>query len=313
MPTRKVVAFKRKKKSYKAVFFYSLLGVLIFFIFLNFGKNLLVQYLNPVGYLEWQVIEEGIKGEGYLFKKEVLVYAQASGIIKTKKTWSKVRKGDIVLEIEDTSNHALTKMKAPMNGIFVPVTDGLEFIGPDNLENINPEKIFQLYKPTVLGNEVVEGQPVGKIIDNLDTVILALPGVEKKGLFREGQDYQIKINDDLEVKAEFLRFSSGNALFSLPFYPDELLKLRKVKVFVNTSEKGGFLVPKSALRSIANKTYLYTLKNEEVVLTPVKIIKNFENNVLVEGEKESKDELLGKKYLIRPFLVRPGDKIYINT
>jgi len=308
MPARKVVPLKRKKKTNKTLF-YSLLGIFFFLIFFSFVKNLLVQNLNPVGYLTWQGEAFGVEGEGYLFRKEVPVYANVSGKVKAFLSWSKVRKGDIVLEIEENVAKKLTKVEANANGVFAPVVDGLEFIGPDNLEKVNLNQVFELYKPAKLGEEVAKGQPVGKIIDNLEKMILLLK-TQTKEQFIQGKVYQININNKLVVNGEFRRYLGDYSLFSLSFYPDELLKLRTVKVFIITEEKEGFLVPKTALKTINNKTYLYTLKNEEVVLTPVKIIKNVENNVLLEGETVSKDELIGRKYLIRPFLVLPGDKLY---
>ncbi|ABB15264.1 HlyD family efflux transporter periplasmic adaptor subunit [Carboxydothermus hydrogenoformans] len=313
MNNAKVVFLKKKrkkKKRNKKVLIYFLMGSFVAFILLNFGKTLLVQNFNPVGYLEWKVFEDGVRTEGFLFKNEVPVYAEANGKVELLLAWKKVRKGDTIVKIKDNASQKIIPVKAKVNGIFVPNTDGLEFIGPDNIETLNPSKILELYQPRKVEGDAVEGQPLGKIIDNLNPILLVIPKLSLRDNLVEGREYRLNINEKYELKANFLRKNGEVALFSINFYPDELLNQRKVSVFIKTKEYSGFWVPVSAVKQIAGKTYIYTLKNEEVVLTPVKVVLSRENNVLVEGEKESKDELIGKKYLIRPFLVQPGDKFH---
>ena len=308
MSKQKVVPLKKKKNS--PIIYYGVLVLFLTFIGISFLKNLLIQNFNPLDILTWQVIAEGVEGKGYFFRAEVPVYANNTGKIIYTLTWGKVRKGDIILEIKDNSSQRIIKLTAKASGVFTPGVDGLEFVGPDNIDNVDFKKIAQLYKPVKLAEEVEKGQPVGKLIDNLEKIILALPQNQTAQKFRPGRLYQIKIDGQITVSGEYLKNLGEYALFSIAFYPDEILKERISKVFVKTAEKGGFLVPKSSVKTFNGQTCIYTLKNEEVVLTPVKIIKKFEKDVLIEGETATKDELIGVKYLVRPFLIRPGDKLY---
>ncbi|PKM76324.1 MAG: hypothetical protein CVU90_12995 [Firmicutes bacterium HGW-Firmicutes-15] len=293
MSSRKARLKRRimQRSALKIVLLSCLALLLLGFIY-QLGQNsysTIVKLNRDIKVAEYGHMEDRLSGEAIVLNKEEIASAQFEGRFENMvKDREKTRKGTLLGYY--ISSRGQTPLQAPVSGIFMRRTDGLEEVFREiNLQAVSPE-IFQ-YKTSAVAEDrpIQAGQAVYKIVNNLEPTRLLvhfpleridfdIVAKQQVNVFLAGKDLGTVIVKDM--KKDF-----GEIVMILEFkdFQEELLNQRYIGVELVFNSCSGFLVPEKALVEREGKKGIYCTKDEDITFKPVDIIKIKGGKAIVEG------------------------------
>ncbi|MBO8136651.1 MAG: hypothetical protein H0Z40_00680 [Desulfotomaculum sp.] len=314
----KTLKARKKKLLITAVIILALLSILVW-ITAGITRPLLLSYLVKVDTLEQSIVSKEILAAGLLIKKETLLRSPTNGSLELLiKDGERVPAGTAVAKISNTSLSSpagsLGKLiYAPKAGIACTHIDGLEeVLTPDNINVLELSQIHTI-KADLTSNKrtVNKSQPVVKLIDNLEPLIIRLEFDDKMlpaENIKKGNKLKLKYrNYFLTGRIMKCQITKGMQLVVLAVqkYPNEILHLREINFSVLSEELAGLLVPEGALVYRENHPGIYRIHNKRVIWVPVQIQGKLEGKAAVKGSALTN----GVRYVLNPELVKEGDLI----
>jgi putative membrane fusion protein len=285
---------KRKilKRSALKIVLLSCLALLIMGFIYQLGHNtysIIVKLNRNIKVAEYGHMEDKISGEAIVLYKEELASAQFEGRFENMvKDREKTRKGTLLGYY--ISSRGQTPLRAPISGIFMRRTDGLEEVFREiNLQAVSPE-IFNYQTSIVAEDKPIQpGQPVYKIVNNLEPIRLLVHFPIENLDFDIVEKQQVKVflvGKDLgRATVKELKTDFGEMLMILEFndFQEQLLNQRYIKIELVFDSRSGYLVPEKALVEKEGKKGIYCTKDEDIIFKPVDIIKIKDGKAVVEG------------------------------
>lgn len=263
---------------------------------LGFLYQLGLNTYSTVAKLNWDIrvaeyghIEDKLLGKAIVLNKEELTSAQFEGRFENLvKEREKTRKGSLLGYY--ISSRGQTPLRAPISGIFMRRTDGLEEVFREiNLQAVSPE-IFQYKTSSVAEDKPIQaGQAVYKIVNNLEPTCLLvhfpLDDIDFDIVAKQQVTVMLAGKDLGKATIKDIKKDFGEMLMILELsgFREELLNQRYVEVDLVFDSCSGYLIPKKALVERDGKKGVYCTKDEDITFKPVEIIKVKADKAVVEG------------------------------
>lgn len=234
-------------------------------------------------------LAESFDGRALVINQEHLVQAPKPGRFEPQvKDNAKVRKGQTLGCLIDQEQKFI--LKAPSTGIYSTKIDGLEEVLIDPVLNAVGPEAFSFQSRTVnAGTTIRAGQPVCKIIDNLQPNILI---VKIYGEISHLHD----IREGSLVNLWFAGQKAGSALvkeirmdkpvlmkLEMNIFSDALSEQRYCDVTLTQEAGRGLLVPVSALLGDDANRSIYGFKDGKIYVKKVHVVKIKGKQALVTG------------------------------
>jgi putative membrane fusion protein len=294
------IARKQIQKRALKIVLLSCLAVLCLGLIYNLGQNAysVITILNrDIKQAEYGYIEDKLFGQAVVINKEEVTSAQYPGrfenMVKDKEKTSKGRLLGYYI-----SSRGQTALLAPISGIFIRQTDGLEEVFKDiNLQAVTPEVFKYQTRTTAEDKPIQAGQTLYKITNNLEPTRL---------LFHsplERVDFNINVNQKVNVildgkdlgKATIkeMKQDFNEVLMILEFrdFQEELLNQRFVDIELIFDYRAGYLVPEKALVELDGKKGIYCADGENLTFKAIDVIKLKDGKAIVAGLND-KDMML---------------------
>ncbi|WP_338819366.1 hypothetical protein MTCOM_07920 [Moorella thermoacetica] len=199
-------------------------------------------------------------------------------------------------------------IKAPYPGQVSYEVDGLEAnLQPATLGNISYQdlkRLIALARPVTARGQVKEGEPVVRLVNNLDPLRLYVPLENWPAGWKVGQEVTLKVpGDNDEVRARIIRLQDeGNqraAVMEVATWDNSWLLPRQMAVVAVLRRYRGIILPASALDvGPGGEKGVYVLGANSFKWQPVTIVGQVGDQVAVRGLEA------GAEVVLRPRLAR---------
>ncbi|KAF1084815.1 HlyD family secretion protein [Sporotomaculum syntrophicum] len=245
---------------------------------LAWAKNNVLLHLLEIQSLTHDEIRETITVEGLLVKHEEPVKAPADGLLTLLvEDGDRLQMGTLLAEISGLEDK---QVWSPGTGIFCTHLDNLEnLLVPgmiDVLDMDAVEKINNSVRPA--SGEVVGGQIIGKMVDNLQPVLvfIQLKTLDEYTARSFKKDTDVTLNwNERKLSGKIAQVSVMDRTVSmfveLLQYPEVFLHERRVQLDLVTRQMTGWLVPEEAIVFKEGKPGLYIVSEQTICWVPVTV------------------------------------------
>ncbi len=285
---------KRKRESIIKYALFILITVMLLGLIYKVGQNLSSQYYKnqrETAVLSYGSLEDRLIGEGLVLRNETVWKAPFNGHLENVAAErEKVRCHDLLGYYINSGEKMAVRASA--SGIYTARVDGLEQVLHEiNLQTIGTEVFKYKEQTAVPGAEIIKGQGVFKIINNLipSRLLLHFSPTSRNIQLSKGQKVQLYV--DSRPSGDFTildyNWNSGELLILVEGneFREDLLNKRLIKVEIILDSRSGYLVPEKSLINRGKEKGIYCTKNEEIVFKPVKVLKLKDDKALIEGLK----------------------------
>jgi len=278
---------------------------------LAWAKSAVLHHLLDVRFLAHDEITQTVPVQGLLIKQEELIKAPVPGKLHLLvRDGERLRVGAPLAEIQGITCKTLY---SPRAGVFCTHLDGLEnLLVPGALDVLDMgavEKIKTRLPQPKTGAEVQSGQFIGKVVDNLQPLLLyvemenapepAPPVGAAVRLLLEGRELVGRVKEVRE-------FGGRRALLvETGDYPADLVHRRRVSMQLVTRRLAGWLVPEGAIVFQEGQPGIYVVVKQVVRWIPVAVTDRLEGKVSIEGGHLSSTV----RYISNPRWVRDGTRL----
>lgn len=295
-----------------------------FSTWLKYGAAVLVFIL--VGWLSWgQVragimhmlidyyeVEKDIVAKDLLIEKalvvrdEIVLFAPQSGTIKRLvPEGQRVAEGEVIAQIQSAYGGS-QPVKAVRAGVVSYHTDGMEsLLTPETVETLNLSDLkitFHGLKEVPEGSMVEKGEPIAKIVDNLQPYQLWLEfDVDNLASFPPaGKSIKIQL-DEIQCLGKVIKVTARGVVAEalLELYREEFLLARELKLNLILESKKGLKIPNEALVVIDDSPGVYKKTATGSRWVPVTIEFQNEEYSIVTGLARG-DQVITNPRLLHP-------------
>ena len=299
-----------------------LISLYLIFLTYNFVHDLVVARLAKVEMISRGIVQAAVPAQGILVRDEIPVTAPRTGLLKViVPGGERVRVGQVVAQVvavslDSHSGEKAYNITAPRAGIVSYHLDGLEEVySRKNINELDLEKVQTLQpevKQILPGNQVEEGKPVFKIVNNLEPlfVIADSSGEVNSVEIEKGSTVLLSLgSDEKDVSYAVLSEknfggSSGRMLLSLSSYANNLIAPRTITFKVITERYEGFFIPAGAIVRKEGKDGIFTVYKERVRWKGVEIQGRVGDKVVITGVTADLKVVLNPQYVKEGFTLK---------
>lgn len=311
MSEEKKVYFKkrRKRNPWPSRIVFVLMIMAALWVVYNSGRDYIVSAFTTTVPAEIGVLEDSNQGEGLIFLREKVISAAYSGkLTLLVQNGQRVGKNQGFAELSAFGTTADGKgvdtvISSPAAGMMIYWWDGLENVfSPDILGNSDVEKLFLAAKPQQIGASVQAGQPLAKIIDNLEGIfVVARLSVNYLHVPFQKEE-AVKINfDDVRYKATIKDIKTDSEkeylLLQMSDLPPAFKISRSVNISIVRDVFKGIVLPKTALVPKNSMLGVYVIEANKVHWQAVRILGAVKDKVAVAGIIQSQDVIINPKWV----------------
>lgn len=259
-------------------------------------------------------LEEGFDIDAIVIRDEVLLTAPVSGnFIAAVQQGERVPVGG---EIGRIDSQGISRQKyiiaAPRAGLISFYPDGLEdLLSPKVFEELRPKEIERIMKeqPKVTKeNQVTGGEPIGKIINNLEPCFLLFRLPQGKSALPKGRDFIVAFGTDKKISVQVEKSIAGDdatwqVMRTMELVP-EFYQTRTIKLKLITECYQGLLLPAKALVIKNGKDGVYLLKKGKIYWKNIEVKGKVEQMAVISGLE------IGTEVITTPALVREGQYLW---
>lgn len=302
------------KQLFRKICLAGMLGVVLWLILLRLWSAVLpvlLQYQEVEAGTLWQTLDIE---NGLIVRDEMVVVAEGHGTFHPRvPEGERVAEGEVVATVE-TGFGGNQVIKAPRAGVVCYRMDGWETVlNPQSIETLDiaglDEVAFQPLKEVPQGAQVEPGQPVLKIVNNLQPTLIWLKfDSQYLDLFPPtGKKISLNIGD--EVYRGTLRSLVSQGVVSqglLELDRAEFFHDRRLNFSILLNKAQGIKVPNKALVHKEEEPGVYKKSVNGYQWVPVRILLQDENYSVVEGL------LKGDQVITNPGLIHETSIPYSN-
>lgn len=287
---RKRIKKTKKKSNFKVVF---LLILTVFIAYFVYGQVKLGVLYKIAGIYEAEtgVVEQELAIEkALLLRDETPLLAPGSGVLVILAPEGKrVAEKELLAKIQ-TYQGEVKEIRAPRSGVVCYHLDGLEGVGgPEATTTLNAVEVsyadYQL-KETSQGAQVIKGQPLLKLVNNLKPMHLTV-NFDSKHLEQfptEGKRIEVKFKEqEYMAKIKEIHTRGVNVSALLELERGEFLHERELGVLLVLQTLKGTKIPNTALIDTEDGKAVYKLFTTGYRLVPVKILLQNQEDCIIEG------------------------------
>lgn len=281
----------------------SLIIIAVYVLFVTYGfiRDMIVTRIAGARQVQPGVVQVTVPIKGILVRDETVINAPRNGILKVvAREGERVRVGAVIAQVvvaslDSKTGETVFNIVAPKAGVVSYYSDGMENVyTPKNLTELDLNKIDTIksvLRNFMPGNQVEEGKPVCKIVNNLAPVTIMAVANEPLKFPGSTQRSTVKIslsNNDKQVYQGVLldkafRGKANQILFSLDNYDGNLMIARKQDFSLTTARYEGYIVPAGAIVRKEGKDGIFTIYKERVKWKNVKIEGIYQEKVVISG------------------------------
>lgn len=263
-------------------------------VFISIISNLFIHTTSRTVLTKYGQLTKDFQAEGLFIRKERVVTAPIAGVIDLKiSEGKKVKASTLVAKIQN--NRKKRSLYSYNNGVVSYYTDGLEnTLTPKYIDQLTYKGLRRLkYKINKIqeGEELNNGRPVFKIVDNFLLYLVVPIAKSKSDLFKPEMKVKFKlinfakkdkfsaqikkIINDKEKKLLVLKVKKFIPLF---------LKLRKADLTLIKASYNGIMVPNSSLAKKDSKIGVMVMnKNDQISFKEVKVLGKNQEKAIIKG------------------------------
>lgn len=237
-----------------------------------------------------------IEMSDYKTKLDELAYKKALTISNLTPSGNDVKQ--LILQrdqYKQNMNNSSNNVKAPLSGVVVYKTDGLENkYDLSKLDTLPQDALDQLINDY---DQVHEENFGIKIVDNYTSYLIIKDDKVNDKYEKENYTYPIELLDkNITINGLLIKKLSTDqynyCIFKISNNIEDITELRKADVKVVWKQLEGFVVSNNSIKTINNINYVTILSLDKYIDIPVKIILKLENESLVDNyTKDEKTKL----------------------
>lgn len=316
LPKKRKVKQKKKFKIKKerALVYLGIILTLFFvvFSFINITKEKVNNWLVKLEELEVGEVTNSVLLDAIVIKEETVLVAPVSGELEALiSEGNRIGVSGMVAKVRGGYNSQFDERAdyniiAPTAGLVSYEVDGFEqMLTRENYSQLDLAKlsIDNSSKKIASKSVVDKGEPVGKIINNLQPVNLFVFFAEEKvgQALEQGQKVKLKIGDSSVdmVTAKVIHVEGngdrGTALLELQEFQEELYYLRKIQVELILEHYRGLIVNERAIIYQHDEPGLMIVdKNNSYKWQPVSVKGQINSDMVISGLNS------GTSYIVNP-------------
>lgn len=279
---------------------------------LAWARGAVLQQVLDVRFMVRDELVQAVPARGLLIRSEEPVQAPAPGeLVLQARDGERLRVGSLLAEVQGVERAKVYSSRA---GVFCTHVDGLEtLLAPDMVDKLDlvaVEKIEPGVRPA--GEPVDSGQFFGKVVDNLQPVLVHIraeePGSLEKGAFRPGGTAHLVYKDrELAGRINEVRDREGTLelLVEISDYPDEFIHQRRLEFELVTRRLEGWLVPTQAVVFKEGAPGIYVVNRQRLQWIPVSVDDRIGDTVAVSGDRLNE----ALRYVSNPGWAREGTRL----
>lgn len=309
----KVRVKRNPRRAFRKIIIF-VIGFYVLFLTYGFVRTLVVTRLAKAEQVQLGVIQNTVPANGVLVRSEKVVQAPRTGVLKVLASeGERVRVGEVVAQvivgsIDSTTGEKTFNIQASQAGIISYHLDELEEIySPLKIRELDlgkAEKIESKPKQYSAGNQVEEGKPVLKIVNNLGPLYIitsltdgrGLPNNDKKSLMITFGPDGKNVSQVVVVERNF-RGKVNQLLLSLTNYNENLMVSRQLDFNIITDRFEGYIIPAAAIVRKDGKDGIFTVFKERVRWKKVEICGRAEGKVSISGITPDIKIILNPEYV----------------
>lgn len=257
---------------------------------LAWAKNNMLQHLLEIQPLAYDEIKETMAVEGLLLKHEEPVKAPADGrLTLLVEDGDRLQMGTLLAEISGLEDQ---QVWSPNSGIFCTHVDNLEsMLVPDMIDVLDMDAVEKINNSvTPASGEVAGGQIIGKVVDNLQPVLLfiRLETIDEHTACSFGKDTTVTLYwNGQKLTGQIAQGSfvgrKVSMFVELNEYPAAFLHDRQVQLDLVTRHMTGWLVPEESIVFKEGKPGLYIVSEQTICWVPVTVQDRLQGKVVVSS------------------------------
>jgi len=301
---------KKRQKQIRAVRLVLLLVALVLLAAFGYDleqkafRNLKEKRMQIVAVSQGRLVDS-LAGRALVVNQEYLVRAPKAGRYENLvQENAKVRKGQTLGCLIDKDQRL--PLTAPDTGIYSAQIDGLEQVLEDPVLNaVGPELFFYQPRTVNAGPVIKAGEPVCKVIDNLQPNILVvridgelacLPDI------KPGSRVDLWLNEQKVSSASVKEIRrDGPALLKLETdnFNEAFVGQRYYDLVLTQDSGSGLLVPVGALLGDEADRSVYSYKDGKIYIRKIQVVKIKDRQALVTGV-EPNEMIVGDPSVVEP-------------
>ena len=218
--------------------------------------------------------------ESYIFESSQSYDGESLGALRERLS---------ALEARDDGTRFIT---APVSGTFSGVTDGFESVSPEDIMNISPEALNDLF------DKSTGGKAVGKLITDIKWYFASVMSAPDAARLAQGMDVPVSfpapVSLSLNMRVESIGVVTDEqrvVVFSSDRKLADIASSREAEAEVVFSEYSGIGIPKEAMRlDDENKTFVFLQTGIRAEKVYVEILGEFGDSYIVKNVKKNEDD-----------------------
>ncbi len=295
----------------------AVMAMVVLIVVLNV-RHLLVCAIAKTDILRVAEAKQTAVAEMLLLKEEQIITAPANG--QASLIWEKgerVRAGEKIAEIVTYEGSPPLAVYSPVSGI-VDRSDGMENVLAKELADVidmlavnsdsSDGKETRNTGDFEMNFEVGKGQPLCKIVDNLEPIYAIAWSKDGEKIFSREEKSVTILWNGCSVQAmvqEISGTASDRAVLDISCYPGIFIMERRIEAEVVTGKASGLAVNDGSLVFREDRPGLFVIRGLKASWEPVNILDRSGGMAIIEGEFLKENDL----YVVNPFLVRDGDRV----
>lgn len=267
------------------------IGIWSLWVTLTWAKNNMLLNLLDVRFLANNEIRKVRSVDGLLIRQEEPIKASVAGEFKLLvQDGDRLRVGADIAKISGVSDKIV---RSPRAGIFCSHIDNLEtLLNPDMIDVLDMGEVEKISSNLqVLTEEVDGGQIIGKVMDNLNSILVYiqvdnLEDYVARSFIKEMTIYLIYDGQELTGKVVEARAVDNvlNIFVEIEKYPDNFIHERNVQLELVTRKIKGWLIPEKAVVFKDGKPGIYVVSKQVISWFPVSVTDRLNEMVVVKGD-----------------------------
>ncbi|WP_027364836.1 HlyD family efflux transporter periplasmic adaptor subunit [Desulfotruncus alcoholivorax] len=281
---------------------------------LGFAKGAIVARMLDVQQLTWQESIKSVPVEGTIIRREETIKAPSSGKLQLlARDGDRLRVGAPVARINGVSKETII---SPGAGIFCTHLDGLEnLLDPGMTDVLDMEAVEKISNSSGDdgSEEVSGGTLIGKVVDNLNPIVIYLrvdlAGDASGELFKKGLKVTLSQGKQV-IRGNIIRLWNEKNSYTMFIqvddnYPESFVHGRRQKMDLALERLEGWLVPEGAIVFKDGNPGLYLVEKQTVTFAPVTVEGRLNGLVSVRGKRLSNTV----RYVVNPDWASEGSRL----
>ena len=301
---------KRKKNNtwpIKAIL--ACIFAILIFITYQKGRAFLFSSMISTTLASNSILEEKIYADSLIFAREKVISAPYSGKLKILvANGQRISQSEIFAQLEAFGTTAEGKgvqvdLPAPTAGLMFYWWDGLEKVFTSSiLGNSDIKKVFSAAIPKSLGETLHVGEPVAKIVDNLEGIYCVAKYDSNAIKVTPAKDEKLLVSfAGFRTTALVRDYKKDEAVtylvLQLSDLPRGFANSRYLNCVLIPQQYKGIVLPNEAIVTKNGEIGVYVIKTKKTIWQQVRLVGEVRDEIVVEGLDPTQEIIINPKWV----------------